>query len=91
MKLKELKNLLKDCNYPDNVINQSFDNTKFVLNCQISNQEIFHKYLKINILLLRKQNTFQDLIQKLVNGLCRCAGKHCKICSLYIADTASLC
>ena len=28
MRLKELKNWLKDCNYPDSVINQSFYNAK---------------------------------------------------------------
>ena len=28
MRLKELKNLLKDCNYPDSVINQSFYDAK---------------------------------------------------------------
>ena len=28
MRLKEFKNWLKDCNYPDSVINQSFYNTK---------------------------------------------------------------
>ena len=28
MKLKELKNWLKDCNYPNSVINQSYYNTK---------------------------------------------------------------
>ena len=28
MRIKELKNWLKDCNYPDSVINQSFYNAK---------------------------------------------------------------
>ena len=28
MRLKDLKNWLKDCNYPDSVINQSFYNAK---------------------------------------------------------------
>ena len=94
MRLKELTNWLKVCNYPDSVINQSFYNSKLqgpalftdnlknipfvttyyenignekvvkklVLICQIFNQEIFWRCLKMKILFFHKssQNTYSN-------------------------------